>query len=707
MSDHNTVVADSIPVKEPAAPVVLETEQIPTLLSQQTDSSMTFTADEHETLLSIIDTVVPSVSPEQLVELAPTLGADLDGDTIGAFAAETASSTPFINQSIEGLIAALAPAKIAELKQALGLLRSRVAMLILSGGITPFHQLSVAQRETLLLWWKTSRVPIFRKLYDSFVKLSVSLYVRSSTLASKAMQYNPPITEPGKDLFDYVFASIDDVKHEKFDAIIVGSGSGGGVVAKELSEAGLKVLIIEKGEHYHSSGPAYNESQALEKMYHGGAYYTNDHGDCAVISGQVFGGGSTVNWAAALQTPASVRRDWAGKHKLPYFETPDFQADLDAVCGVMGVSAPTHNKQNQALLEGARRCGFARADVPQNNGGDPNHGCGHDCANSCRSGGKKGGVHSWLRDAANAGAVFLTGVDVRRIAFNKAKVAEGVIICLPKGDELVISAPRVFVCGGSVESPALLLRSKISNSHIGTSLYLHPTNYVYAVFPEQMYPTEGQILTSVVGEYANLTPSGHGVRVETGIMQPVVGLTLMQWEGGAEHKARLAKHPYMVGCIAIARDRSPGKVRIDNRGEPVVDYTVSAFDSRSVVVGTVAAAECMEAMGAIEIIVAARGVKPWKKGDNFDAWKRVVSSTPPGCYGSAHQMGSNRMASSPSGGACDPAGRVYGVSGVYCADASVLPSASGVNPMVTTMAVARKIARGVIDEIKNPSAARL
>ncbi|TXT04235.1 hypothetical protein VHUM_04233 [Vanrija humicola] len=363
----------------------------------------------------------------------------------------------------------------------------------------------------------------------------------------------------------------------------------------------------------------------------------------------------------------------------------------------MGVSAPKHNTQNQLLLEGARRMGFARADVPQNNGGG-DHACGHDCANLCRSGGKKGGVHSWLVDASKAGAKFITGAEVRHIDFDakKGRAARGVVLRFNDGTEKYVKTPRVLVCAGSVSSPAVLLRSKIPNSRIGQSLYLHPTNYVHAVFDHETHPVDGQILTSVVGEYADLDGSGHGVRVETGCMQPVLCMCLMQWTNGLEAKARFLKHPNMVGCIAIARDAKPGKVTIDKAGEPIVDYTVANVDIKSVITGTIAAAECMRAVGAKEIIVAGRAIPEWREGDDWDTWVRKVAGSTPGGYGSAHQMGSNRMGSSTSNGACDPTGAVYGVQGVWVADASVLPSASGVNPMVSTMAVASMIGRGVV-----------
>ena len=70
-------------------------------------------------------------------------------------------------------------------------------------------------------------------------------------------------------------------------------------------------------------------------------------------------------------------------------------------------------------------------------------------------------------------------------------------------------------------------------------------------------------------------------------------------------------------------------------------------------------------------------------------------------FGSAHQMGSCRMSGVRSRGAVDARGKVYGVEGggLYVADASVLPGASGVNPMVTVMAVADWISRGLVRDL--------
>jgi choline dehydrogenase-like flavoprotein len=63
-------------------------------------------------------------------------------------------------------------------------------------------------------------------------------------------------------------------------------------------------------------------------------------------------------------------------------------------------------------------------------------------------------------------------------------------------------------------------------------------------------------------------------------------------------------------------------------------------------------------------------------------------------------MGSCRMSAKAKDGVVDARGRVWGTEGLYVADASVFPSASGVNPMVTVMAIADWIAKGVCEELR-------
>ncbi|HEY6829234.1 MAG TPA: GMC family oxidoreductase, partial [Gemmatimonadaceae bacterium] len=62
---------------------------------------------------------------------------------------------------------------------------------------------------------------------------------------------------------------------------------------------------------------------------------------------------------------------------------------------------------------------------------------------------------------------------------------------------------------------------------------------------------------------------------------------------------------------------------------------------------------------------------------------------------SAHQMGTCRMGRERRVSVCDENGAVYGVKGLYVADASLFPASSGVNPMITVMALAKCVAGSI------------
>lgn len=149
-------------------------------------------------------------------------------------------------------------------------------------------------------------------------------------------------------------------------------------------------------------------------------------------------------------------------------------------------------------------------------------------------------------------------------------------------------------------------------------------------------------------------------------------------------------------------------------GGPIIHYTPSDFDSKHVLVGVAAIAKLCYVSGATEIRAFLPWLEPfvreegaeggeWADDTAFLEWlgrvKEVGNKAPVGTWLSAHQMGSCRMGSSPEGGAVDGRGRVWECEGLYVADASVFPSASGVNPMLTVMAIADHIGSGVVEEL--------
>lgn len=190
----------------------------------------------------------------------------------------------------------------------------------------------------------------------------------------------------------------------------------------------------------------------------------------------------------------------------------------------------------------------------------------------------------------------------------------------------------------------------------------------------------------------------------------------------------------MNSYISIVRDRDPGFIYPDPQtGQPRISYTPSKFDRHHAMIGNVALAEILYVQGAKEIHAALPGMPPFIRDDEktsnplnptscsntddiineikdagvkdakFVAWitqlKKHGNRTPESPFTSAHQMGTCRMSTSARNGVVDPRGRVWGTKGLYVADASVFPSASGVNPMVTNMAISNWTSRGVIQDL--------
>lgn len=105
-------------------------------------------------------------------------------------------------------------------------------------------------------------------------------------------------------------------------------------------------------------------------------------GSMGILAGNTWGGGSTVNWGASLQTQEYVRDEWAQKNGLTFFAEQGFQDCLDAVCERMGVNTEgiKHNHRNKMVLDGAKKLGWKAGVVPQNSSKE--HRCGY-CGYGC------------------------------------------------------------------------------------------------------------------------------------------------------------------------------------------------------------------------------------------------------------------------------------------------------------------------------------
>ncbi|KAF4447681.1 hypothetical protein F53441_8827 [Fusarium austroafricanum] len=674
-------------------------------------SSEPLPESQWQVMMAIMDTIIAPCPEDTVSPLQKnTILSTCDASTFDAFLAERPSNMPLFQDILKRLLANLPADKLSGIGTLCSLLDNRAAVLLLTGGFTLFSELSLQDRTLVLNSWRTSSFATLRVLFKQLSIIGKHVYLRSSSLFSQVVGF--PSTPTGwrpVETYPFEFIRFNDSENHiqpDTDVVIVGSGCGAGV-ARTIATAGYRVLVVDKGYHFETSSLPLDPDAGYFHLFEQGGLVASEDGSISTLAGSCFGGGGTVNWSACLQLQNTVRDEWADERGLEFFKSSKFQAHLDSVCEHMGVSNKpiNHNHGNSVLLEGGRRLGYSVKQVPQNTG-HGEHQDGH-CALGCWMGQKKGPVNGWFPDAARCGAKFISGLHIDKVVFRERdgkKVAHGVAgIWKSRGDtnttarSITINSKRVVISAGSLCSPIILNNSGLTNKHIGRNLHLHPTSFVAAVFEHETRPWEGGILTSVVSSFDNLDGHGHGVRLERPAM--------------LNYKALISKYRHMEAYIAITRDRDSGHVIADPvRGTPRLVYIPSKFDASSNLRGMIALAKILYSQGALEIHPVLPGFQPFVREkeileDEFSAssatdarfwqWLKEMEAhgnkTPDTPYGSAHQMGTCRMSAKEADGVVDEFGRVWGCENLIVSDASVFPSASGVNPMVTTMAISEHI----------------
>lgn len=423
-----------------------------------------------------------------------------------------------------------------------------------------------------------------------------------------------------------------------------------------------------------------------------------------------------------------------------------------------GLSKIEHNYGNKALLEAARRLGLAAEVVPQNTAGK-RHYCGR-CHYGCAAATKQGPANLWLPSAAKNGVEFVEGCFIDKIVWDEVgsasqdKRATGLRAKWTSRDgkcnrSLSIKASKIVLSSGTLHSPLILHRSGMTpetNKHIGSNLHLHPVMSTRGTYEERVDPWDGAILTAAMESFDNREGKGHGSKTEVNLgtpdftgailpYRPQLSLDALSEPGAApeevalrtalDYKVRMAQHGYTFTYITIQRDHADETnskrcyvySSLEDPEKVKINYTPSKKDRESILQGVIAAAKMHYVMGAKTIDVLTPSIEVFERPstqagraeDNaaFDEWITNIQSkglslldTIKSRYGSAHQMSTCRMSTSPDDGVVDTSGKVWGTRNVYVADASILPSASGVNPMVSTMGLSLHVAKAIATEFK-------
>ncbi len=485
------------------------------------------------------------------------------------------------------------------------------------------------------------------------------------------------------------------------DVCVIGAGAGGAVVAAELAEGGMSVVVLEEGHEHSADTFSARPPEMLARLYRdGGQTMTLGAPPIMLPLGSGLGGTTLVNSGTCFRTPPHVLDRWAREFGLkvderslrPYFERVELALSVNEV-------TPELAGGNAAVARrGAERLGWSHGYLRRNARGCVGSGV---CAFGCPTSAKQHTGITYVPRAERAGARIVTGARVERvlvksgadrsaprgnrIALSNAHrdaqpAASGVRARMASGAAVEVRAATVIVAAGTIHTPLLLARSGLggASGQLGRNLSLHPATAVFARMDEIVDMAKGVPQSFYVDEFA-----GEGIVFE-GVAGPPAYAAMSLPLSGARHAAAMADYRHLAQFGVMVSDSSRGSVRT-LAGRPLIRYDLAEADLRRFRIGLARMRELFEAAGAREVhLPLPDGVSPER------ARLRDLKLM------AFHPLGTARADARPTHGVIDSELEVHGVRGVYVADGSAVPSSLGVNPQMTIMALATRLAFGLL-----------
>jgi choline dehydrogenase-like flavoprotein len=460
------------------------------------------------------------------------------------------------------------------------------------------------------------------------------------------------------------------------DVLVVGSGAGGAVTAARLAAAGRTVTVLEEGPWVDPDAlEPFSLDEMVAKYRHHGLAAALGNPAIAYAEGRCVGGSTEINSGLYHRLPDHLADEWRADYAIDEFTPEALARYAEGIERDLGVSPlPGAPPPSSAALErGATKLGWRNVEFSRVFRYDADG-----------RGTKQTMTRTLLPAAVAAGAEVIPDARVLRLTRRDDRVVGARVRRVHPGggvERLDVEADHVFVCGGAVQSPALLQRSGLRGHGIGTGLKLHPTIKIAARFAHPI--DHGDVPMHRITEFSpNLTIGGSASR------RGHVAMALA--DAGVPFDEALADWENVAVYYAAIRSEGSGRiVALPGLRAPLVTYALTEGDLSRLARGLVHLGELLLAAGATELWPSVLGGRVARRVDELGTWWDAVTRANANLM-TVHLTSTVRMGEDRARAAADSFGRLHGVANLWVNDGSLLPDAPGVNPQAAIMAIAAR-----------------
>jgi choline dehydrogenase-like flavoprotein len=491
-----------------------------------------------------------------------------------------------------------------------------------------------------------------------------------------------------------------------YDIVIVGSGAGGGTVAQELSplcQEGARIAVLEQGPKLRDEEFTGREVEMAQALYGDGGGFLTAERTMTLAFGCAYGGSTAVYTGTSLPPPQRILERW-NVPGLPFADVEQRARKFAAENNVHLLEDGLINENNRLFVEGCRRLDYRVQQFPVNLKGCRGSSL---CNLGCPNRAKQGTDRVQLPHAERNGVEVITRCEVKRLAdktifarvHTKPEGGKGEPSSWEPG-EYQIHAKVIVVCAGAINSPALLMRSGLARQlpHLGHGFTCHPAIIMVA--------EHNRAITNFVGHpksfYLDQFAESDRFLLETCMYFPFTTAKAMAGFG-REHSRfmRAFKRLQMILVLACDEVDAHNRVTVDHAGRPVVHYRFTPEVKRGLVQGAITSARIFFAAGAVRVHLPVARIPTIESAEaerldqiaqhpDFKPGKLPISA--------AHLQGGCGMGRGPTDSVTDAYGRVHGIPWLFVADSSLFPNSLEINPYLTIMALADRVAETIRKE---------